>query len=84
MFKQDKFIIGVLLGLIGPALAFISVEILKFDVKIFGKDHLLYIVAAVINLIMLRMFFKYDKQSTATGISFSTFVCGIALIILLR
>ena len=84
MFKEDKFISGVLLGLIAPALAFISVEILNFDVKIFGKDHLLYIAAAVINLIMLRMFFKYDKQSTATGVSFSTFVCGIALIILLR
>lgn len=84
MIRKDNFLTGVLLGIIFPGIAFFLVEILNFDVQIFGKEHLLYIASAVINLVMLRFFFKYDRQNIATGLSFSTFVCGVLLIILLR
>lgn len=84
MFKQDKFLVGALLGFIFPALAYLGVEILKLDVQFLGKKHLLYIGSVVINLIMLRLFFKWDRSETGAGIIFSTFISALLFVFLGR
>jgi hypothetical protein len=84
MFKNDQFVIGSLLGLLLPALAYISVELLKFDVQILGKPHLLYIAAAGLNLVMMRVFYRQGKANTASGVIFSTFISAILFVILNR
>ncbi len=76
MFKKDNVFIGVALGLLLPAIAWLLVEQLKKNVSFFAKDDLLYIGCIAINLILVRYFFKYDKENTARGIVASTFVCA--------
>lgn len=84
MLKKDNFLIGVLLGIIFPALAWFSVEILKFDLQFLGKKYLLYIAGAILNLILMRFYFKQSKGETAAGIIFSTFISALLFVILNR
>ncbi|HUH32485.1 MAG TPA: hypothetical protein VLZ28_00950 [Daejeonella sp.] len=82
MFKADKFIVGAIFGLAFPVLAYLSVEILKFDVQVLGKKYLLYIASVVINLIAVRIYFRNDKMETASGVVFSTFISALLFVIL--
>ena len=82
MFKKDKFLTGAILGLIFPALAYLSVEILKFDIQILGKKYLLYILSVDINLIVVRLYFRNDRMETASGVVFSTFISALLFVIL--
>jgi hypothetical protein len=84
MFKADKFWIGAILGFIFPVIAFISVKFLKFDVHIAGKDNLLYIGAAILNLGIMRFYYSREKTNTAAGVIFATFICAILFILKIR
>lgn len=82
MFKTDKFLVGAVMGLVFPALAYLCVEILKWDAQFLGKKHLLYIASVVINLIVVRMCFKNDRMETGSGVIFSTFISALLFVIL--
>ena len=84
MFKQDKFWVGAIIGFIFPAIACFSVKFLKVDFHALGKEHLLYIASAVLNLIMMRFLYFRGRANTASGVIFSTFICAILFIILIR
>ena len=84
MFKKDQFLIGALLGLFLPALAYVFEEVLKLDVQFLGKPYLLYIAGAALNLIMMRVFYRQEKPNTASGVIFSTFISAILFVILNR
>ena len=84
MFKKDKFITGLLVGFVSPAIAFFLVEVLGYDGEILGKKHLLYIASVVINLLLLRFFFRSDRSQIASGIIFSTFISALLFVILNR
>jgi tryptophan-rich sensory protein len=77
MFKSDKLFWGFLVGLIAPVLAFISEEVLNFNFQMSGKKDLLYIASAVVNLFMVRIFFKQERVKTAEGVMLSLFTCGL-------
>lgn len=77
MFKKDTFLFGAIIGFIAPVLVFICVEILKFDIQISGKKHILYIACAIANLILVRICFKQNRAKAAEGIMFSLFICGL-------
>ena len=82
MFKKDNFLTGAIIGLILPVLAYLAVEIFKYDVQILGKKYLLYIASVVINLIVVRMYFRNDRMETASGVVFSTFISALLFVIL--
>jgi hypothetical protein len=84
MFKRDRFLAGLLLGVVSPAVAFFFVKVLGLDVELMGKKHLLYIASVVINLLLLRYFFRHDRAETASGIIFSTFISALLFVILNR
>jgi hypothetical protein len=84
MFKKDKFLTGALMGVIPPALAWFIIEILKFDDEIFGKKHFFYIASVIVNLLILRYFFRNDRPETASGVIFSTFISALVFVILSR
>ena len=84
MYKQDKFWIGVIMGFVFPALAYLLVTYLKIDIHILGKEHILYIASALLNLIMMRWLYFLGKANTATGVIFATFICAVLFIILIR
>lgn len=82
MFKEDKFLVGAVMGIIFPALAYLSVEIFKLDVQILGKKYLLYIASVVVNLIAVRLYFRNDRMETGSGVVFSTFISALLFVIL--
>jgi hypothetical protein len=82
MFKKDKFLVGAIMGLIFPTLAYLAVEIFKIDVQVLGKKHLMYIASVVINLIAVRIYFRNDRMETASGVVFSTFISALLFVIL--
>ena len=84
MLKKDKFLVGAIMGLIFPALAYLAVEIFNYDVQVLVKKYLLYIASVVINLIAVRMYFKNDRMETASGVVFSTFISALLFVILNR
>jgi len=84
MFRKDRFLSGLLVGVISPAIAWFLVEILGFNGEILGKKHLLYIASVVINLLLLRFFFRSDRTQIASGIIFSTFISALVFVILNR
>ena len=76
MIKKDNVWIGMLVGLVFPAIAFFFVEILKKNISFLKKDDLLYIGCVAINLFLVRYFFNQDKENTGRGIIGATFVCA--------
>ena len=81
MFNKDNTGFGIFLGLILPALSFFLVEILKQDIYIRGKNHLIYIFAVACNLILVRLFYGNGKEQMARGIIATTFICAFAIFI---
>ena len=81
MFKKDSFWFGTLLGFILPVISFYFVEILKRNIQFQGKKHLIYILVAVVNLILLRVYYGKGIEQTAKGIIAITFICGFAIFI---
>jgi hypothetical protein len=84
MLNKDRFLTGMFLGLVPPGIAAFFVEILGYDGEILGKKHLLYIASVVINLLLLRFFFRSDRSEIARGIIFSTFISALLFVILNR
>lgn len=84
MFKEDKFWLGAVIGFIFPLTAYCLVTYLELDIRILGKEHVLYIASALLNLIMMRWLYFLGKANTATGIILATFVCAVLFIILIR
>jgi hypothetical protein len=76
MFKRDNVWTGALLGLVLPGLAFFFVEILKKNIRFLQKDDILYIGCVALNLILVKYFFKQDKEQIGRGIVGSTFICA--------
>lgn len=76
MLKKDNVWLGAVLGLVCPGIAFLFVEILKKNITFLRKDDLLYIGCVAINLLLVRYYFRHDKENTARGIIGSTFICA--------
>lgn len=76
MLNRDNVWLGLLLGLVCPGIAFFFVEILKRNISFLKKDDLLYIGCVAINLLLVRYYFRRDKENTARGIIGSTFICA--------
>ncbi len=74
MLKKNSIWLGIFCGLVFPLIAFVFTKMVIDDLRSFGKEYLLYIIGISFNLIMLRYYFKTDKQNTASGIMLVTFV----------
>jgi len=74
MLKKDNFGTGGFIGLVFPTLAFVLEELLRIDFRFQKKEHLLYIAAILINLLMLRYFYGRGLEKTSRGIILSTII----------
>lgn len=72
---------GILLGMIFPAIAFLLV---KFDVGnlINNKPFALYAVVAMLNLLIMRYFYRSGLTKTGQGIILITFLIAMLLLFL--
>jgi hypothetical protein len=77
MLKRNSWFLGILLGLTLPVIVFIFEEILKKDIRIFGKEDIFYLISTAINFFIMRYYFRADKEDTARGIALSTFSCAL-------
>jgi hypothetical protein len=77
MLKKDNVWLGAFLGLILPGIAFFFVEILRRNIRFFQREDLLYIGCVAINLILVRYYFRIDKENTGRGIVGATFICAL-------
>lgn len=91
--KRDNLKLGLLLGLIGPALGLIIVYFVKFSSYEFGEflDYffntkgLITSVGALCllaNAVLFTIYINTHRDSTAKGIFVTTLIYGIAILII--
>jgi len=72
---------GVILGLIVPALAWFTFNVLYKGVVLLHKPAIPYLVALGINLFIIRVCFKNSMDDTGRGVMLTTFVCVILILV---
>jgi len=79
MLKRNNFIIGLLAGLVLPALAWFFFGCL-FPAWVFMDKPLIpYFVAIGLNLLFIRLCYTKDAGNTATGVMIATFIIMLVL-----
>ena len=82
MFSKNSYLAGALFALAFPALSLVAAYLLKDSMLLFNKPALPYLVAVVLNLIMMRLLAKKETVKTVKGIMAITFIFIIVLFIL--
>lgn len=77
--KINSFVFGCAIGLLFPATAYLLTSSSAIAL-LNGKPLGFYAVAALINLLLVRHFFRNDGARTARGIILATFVALLALL----
>lgn len=83
MFKRNNLIFGLLLGAIAPLIAFLFTEHTSFGARFVDKPLTLYAIAGVVNLLVLRYFYKQQLPRTGGGIMAFTFL-GLVLLLIFK
>ncbi|WP_143822161.1 hypothetical protein [Mucilaginibacter pedocola] len=74
MWSKDSTATGLLLGSILPAGSWVLFEyVMHNDAIIMNKPAVPYLLAIVLNLVLLRYFFRKDMQELVKGIMMATF-----------
>ncbi len=88
-FQKDQFFLGILLGLVLPAIFYLALYLLDmvvfsiFQTHMLDKQEYLYLLSLAINLLAIKYYFvnlKYDK--TGRGILLITFALALAYFVL--
>jgi hypothetical protein len=82
MVSKNSYLAGALIALVFPALSLVAAYLLKDSMLLFNKPALPYLVAVVLNLIMMRLLAKKETVKTVKGIMAITFIFIIVLFIL--
>lgn len=83
--KKDSIFQGILIGLIAPALAYVATTYTTIQQNLFSEKPIaLYVIAALINLIIVRFTYRAGKESLAKGIVLATFLAMITYILVIR
>lgn len=91
--KRDNLKLGLVLGLLGPALGLIIVYFMKFSAYSFGDfldyffndRHLITSIGALCllaNAVLFTLYINTQRDKTAKGIFATTLVYGIAILII--
>lgn len=64
---------GILAGLIFPAAAWVTEYFLKTNIYIINRPGVPYFIAIGLNLVMLRVSYKYGADKASRGVMLSTF-----------
>ena len=79
--QKKSFLIGALIGAIAPLLAYVITVYTSLQQSLFAdKPIAFYVIASVINVVMLRFTFRGGKESLAKGILMTTFLAMLVLI----
>lgn len=78
--KRNSFFFGGVLGLIMPIIAHLLTLFTTWNMAIGNKSLSLYVIAALINLLFVRFFYRNALEKSARGVILITFVAAIVLI----
>lgn len=78
--KRNNFIFGILLGVVAPLVAHLFSLFTDWAKLIGGKEISLYVIAALLNLLLVRYYYRNTMESTARGLILITFLATIVLI----
>ena len=79
--QQNSIFTGVILGSLAPLLAYLMMTYTSLQQQFFAEKPIaLYVLAALINLIIMRFAYRGGKESLAKGIVLVTFVAMLVLI----
>ncbi|SUJ15404.1 Uncharacterised protein [Sphingobacterium spiritivorum] len=83
--QKNNFLIGIALGIIAPVIAYLLTTYTSLETMLStNKPAILYFIAGLVNLVMLRYFYRNDKEQTARGIMLVTFAGTVILIYTLK
>jgi len=83
--QKDSLLAGVIIGAIAPLVAYLAMTYTTFQQSFFqDKPIALYVIAAVINLIIIRFAYRADNTSTAKGVVLITFLAMLILIFIMK
>lgn len=77
--KKNNLFFGILLGLIAPVIAFIVSQFDLTEINIGNKSLSFYAIAALLNLILMRYYYRNEMENSARGIILITFICAMAI-----
>ena len=83
MLKKNDVFVGFLLGAIAPLIAYLFTEHTALGTRFQEKPLLLYAVAAAVNLLLVRYFYKQQASKTAGSIIGITFI-GLLLLLFFK
>lgn len=83
MFKKNNLFIGILLGAVAPLVAYLFTEYTALGVRFANKPLLLYAIAGVVNLLLVRSFYKQQASKTGGSIIGITFI-GLLLLLFFK
>lgn len=78
--NKDNLFFGFLLGLIAPFIAFIMDQFNLTGIDIGDKNLSFYVIAALLNLILMRYYYRNEMGNTARGIILITFIGAMAVL----
>ena len=78
--KIDNLFFGAILGLIAPLIAFIMSRFNLTVIDVGDKSLSFYVVAALINLLLMRYYYRNEMGNSARGIILITFMGAMAVL----
>ena len=79
--QQNSIFTGVILGSLAPLVAYLLMTYTSLQQDYFAEKPIaIYVLAAVVNIIILRFAFRGGKESLAKGIVLITFIAMLVLI----
>jgi len=78
--QQNPFLLGLGIGLIAPLCAHVLTRFTALSVPFGSKQLGLYVIAALINLLVVRYFYRKGSEHAARGVILITFVLAMLLI----
>lgn len=91
--KKDKFLLGFILGLIGPIVGFTVIYFVKYSYISFGEFIDFFMndkqvitsvgtLALLANAIIFAIYVHFNKYNTFKGIFLATVIYGIGILVL--
>jgi len=79
MLNRNSFVVGALIALVAPALAFATAYLLKGNLYLMNKPALPYFAAIAVNMVLMRVLAKKEVPNTIRGIIITTFVVMVVV-----
>jgi hypothetical protein len=80
--KRNNFSFGLFIGLLPLVLAFLISHFNLTGIELGEKKLSFYILAALINLLLVRYYYRNEWSNTARGIILITFAGAVSLVFL--